>query len=119
DGNRLIDLILGLGAGYTAGDFTVMALAWMVWDRDTGAEAPAPQVPSGLAVGPELHAQYWLVRSLSLDLSAARVYRFTGESDDPARDISKETRLSAALGLGESTGASIGASFIDYGIGRA
>ena len=118
-GNRLFDLILGLGAGYTVGNLTMMALCWMVWDGDTGADAPALQVPSGLAVGPELHAQLWLVRSLSLDLSAARVFRFTGDLDDPAMNVGKETRLSAALGLGENTGASIGASFIDYQIGRA
>jgi hypothetical protein len=118
-GNRLFDLTLGLGGGYTVGDLTLMALASMAWDGDTGADAPAPRVASGLAVGPALHAQYWLFRSLSLDLSAARLFRITGGADDPAQDVSRETRLSAALGIGESTGASVGASFIDYGIGHA
>jgi hypothetical protein len=82
-----------------------MALGWLVWDGDRGAPAPAPQVPSGLALGPEVHAQVWLADPVSLDLSAARAWRVTGGADDPAKDVKAETRLSAAFGFGANTGA--------------
>lgn len=116
-GGKLLDLVLGLGGGYTLGDLTLMALATLVWDGDWGAEAPALEVPSGLAVGPELHAQFWLTRWMALDLSAARVFRFTGDET-----VSAETRLSGALyfvGGGRGFGLSVGASFVDYGVGSS
>ena len=119
--NVFFDVVLGLGAGYTIGDFTVMGLAMMTWDQDSGAEAPGLQIPNGLSLGPELHAQAWLTRSVALDLSAARVFRLIGGNDDPVKDVSAETRLSAALlivGGGSGLGVSLGGSFVDYGIGR-
>ena len=42
-----------------------------------------------------------------------------GGVDDPMRDVDHETRLSGALGFGSNIGVTIGASYTDYGIGRA
>jgi hypothetical protein len=115
--NKYFDLVLGLGGGATFGDFTVMALAWMTTTWEGLGKAPAMKIPFGMDLGPELHLQYW-ISQVSLDVSAARVYRFLGGEEDPL-NVDQETRLSAAVGFGDNLGVTLGGGYVGYGIGHA